>query len=503
MFVTYWQHTCPACHAKFAASLDTSAVRIGPGHRICEKCGTRFADGSKEWGEMSGEERRCFLLPSEVRVCLGGWLLLTFLVVIEGWPDMSLAVTVSAGVFGFFAVLLTPFYVIWWWQIIQSKRRFRLRFSHLHRAVIDVSSRTKTGQPSGYVVPLIGLCMLAVLMLILALSPSRTHNRQSQGGSAETNVTAGKANAPRGGPRQLSNLHGDVGLRAVAPRTPTPVPASPAEAREQEIAAQDAAKPGDPELGMEYEEVNAQYFQNKLPAIPVLWEPRLGEIGPLKADGFTEKGLWATHGDKVFILLNPLFSKDAAETRRVLCHEVVHEYLHHIGDEETNHGPKFQAVLRRLSEAGAFEGIPASDGEKSSLRSWIDAESIRLGEESALIKGEEQELDQSKDAIDREADISNQEVRDLNQRISNANEQGYGWPSDDEIDSSKAKARFHDQRVVDFQGRMVHFNGLVDGYNVAITQFNHAVKRYNLMMAYPDGLDEEATMPVKTPVDRR
>ena len=282
-----------------------------------------------------------------------------------------------------------------------------------------------------------------------------------------------------------------------------PIPLNPAEVKERKITEQAAAKPGDPELSKEYQEVNEQYFDNKLPAIPVLWEPRLGEIGPLKAEGFTEEGLWRTLGDKAFILLNPLFSQDAAETRRVLCHEVVHEYLYSIGDKETNHGPKFQAVLRRLSDAGAFKGIPASEEEKSSLRSRVGAESVRLEEESAWIKREKYELDQTEDAIDREAIILDREVHELNHRISNANEQGDGWPSDDEIESSKARGRFHDQRVVDLQGRMVDFNTRVDGYNAAVAQFNRTVNRYNLMMAYPDGLNEESTMHAKTPVDRR
>src|SRR2546426_228365 len=50
--------------------------------------------------------------------------------------------------------------------------------------------------------------------------------------------------------------------------------ASPAEAKEQEIVDQDAGKAGDPELSKEYQEINERYFGNKLPGIPVLWEPR-------------------------------------------------------------------------------------------------------------------------------------------------------------------------------------------------------------------------------------
>jgi len=291
---------------------------------------------------------------------------------------------------------------------------------------------------------------------------------------------------------------------------PTPPPESsesdplnPAEVEERKITEQDAAKPGDPELSNEYQKVNRQYFDSRLPTIPVLWEPRLEEIGPLKAEGFTEKGLWTILGDKAFILLNPRFSRDAAETRRVLCHEIVHEYLYSIGDKETNHGPKFQAVLRRLSESGAFEGILASEGEKSSLRSWIDAESVRLEEESAWIKRQKYGLDQTEDTVQREGIILEQEVYELNQRISSANEQGYGWPSDEEIESSKAKSRFHDEHVLQLRGGLADFNTRVDDYNAAILQFNRTVNRYNLMMAYPDGLNEESTIYAKAPAKRK
>jgi hypothetical protein len=140
-------------------------------------------------------------------------------------------------------------------------------------------------------------------------------------------------------------------LAATVGTTPRLTPlahADPAEEKEREIAEQDASRPGDPELNMDYQKVNERHFGNRLPAIPVLWEPRLREIGPLKAEGFTEDGLWTALGGKAFILLNPRISRNAAETRRTLCHEMIHEYLFTIGDTKTHHGPAFQSELRRL-----------------------------------------------------------------------------------------------------------------------------------------------------------
>src|SRR5438093_3848597 len=101
--------------------------------------------------------------------------------------------------------------------------------------------------------------------------------------------------------------------------------ASPAEAKEQEIVDQDAGKAGDPELSKEYQEINERYFGNKLPGIPVLWEPRLAEVGPLIAEDYEEDGL-CVFGSNNFILLNSRISRNAAETRRVLCSEMVYEH---------------------------------------------------------------------------------------------------------------------------------------------------------------------------------
>ena len=127
MYVSYWHHKCPKCGLRFTATLDVDAAKLGPGYRKCGACGTTFADGSKEWNEMSTKERRRFLLPSEVVVCLGTWLFLTAVALVVGWSDIQLALAISGSTLGFFALLLSPFYIMWWLQIRQSKRRFTLR----------------------------------------------------------------------------------------------------------------------------------------------------------------------------------------------------------------------------------------------------------------------------------------------------------------------------------------------------------------------------------------
>jgi hypothetical protein len=129
----------------------------------------------------------------------------------------------------------------------------------------------------------------------------------------------------------------------------TPAALTPVEAKKREIIEQDAGRLGDLELGSEYQQINQRYFCNRLPVIPVLWEPRLEEVGPLVAKDFTLEGLAAVYNGRQFILLNPCLRKDVRHRRGTLCHEVVHIYLFATGDTKSNHGPAFQSVLRRLS----------------------------------------------------------------------------------------------------------------------------------------------------------
>ena len=70
-----------------------------------------------------------------------------------------------------------------------------------------------------------------------------------------------------------------------------PIPKNPAEAMEWQVIEQDAGKSGDTELANHYQQVNERYFDGRLPGIPVLWEPRLKEVGPLIADDFRLEGL--------------------------------------------------------------------------------------------------------------------------------------------------------------------------------------------------------------------
>lgn len=281
------------------------------------------------------------------------------------------------------------------------------------------------------------------------------------------------------------------------------IPTNPVEAKEWRIIEQDAGKSGDPELTKDYQQVNEGYFDGRLPGIPVLWEPQLKEVGPLIAADFTLQGLTEDHQGKILILLNPAVGRDQAELRRVLCHEMVHVYLFTTGDTKTNHGPAFQTVLHRLLVAGAFQAISASEDEKLSLRSWLKSEASKLDAESNAIERENSELDRVGGELDRQKRVIEVENHELNQRISRANEQGDGWPADDEIEAFKARSQTLDQRVADFNAYVATFNASAERHSIDVKRFNHEVGRYNLTMAYPDGLYKDSVIQAKQGVRPR
>lgn len=78
--------------------------------------------------------------------------------------------------------------------------------------------------------------------------------------------------------------------------------------------------------------------------------------------------MFGTLGDKAAILLSPSVGGDDAARTRALCHEMAHAYMFRMGDDTRQHGPSYQAVLRRLSIEGAFEGLASTPEERAALR---------------------------------------------------------------------------------------------------------------------------------------
>jgi len=226
---------------------------------------------------------------------------------------------------------------------------------------------------------------------------------------------------------------------------------TPVERRQQELLQANSGRPGDPALTERYRDLNARFFDSRLPSVAIRWEPELAGVGALAADAFTLEGMVGRVGKRMVMLLNPALEHDTQGLDRAMCHEMVHVYLLSIGDTTTNHGAPFKAELHRLAAAGAFEGIEASDADKASLRAWLDAESARLDEERQAIETDRATLEGERAVLE----------------------------------------------VARFNERAIDLNTRIERNRESVDAFNREVARYNLMVAYPDGMDEEAMRPSK------
>ena len=243
-------------------------------------------------------------------------------------------------------------------------------------------------------------------------------------------------------------------------------PASP----QQALLNASQGKPGDPDLGVLFDDLNARHFSGVLPKAKVLWEP---DLERLDGSDYRQNGMT----DGKTILLNAGLADDEAEMRRTLCHEMVHVKLLSGGNRSTAHDALFQGELRRVFDEGCFEAIWATPEERTALGAEIDAERARLDAARASLETE-------KSALDLESVRVEQLFRELNERIARANAAGSGWPSAEETQFAQA------QRTA-LNDRIQAYNRAVEATDGELARFNDIVRRYNLMMAYPDGLAED------------
>ena len=252
-------------------------------------------------------------------------------------------------------------------------------------------------------------------------------------------------------------------------------PGSAADERQRQILAASIDAPGDPELGRRFAAMNGAHFNGALPAMPVRWEPRLEEVGAAAGRAFTLQGMFGRVGDRSLILLHPLLKPDPAALDRALAHEMVHAYLFTIGDTGTDHGPAFQAELRRLAEEGAFTGIVSTDEERAGLRAWIDAESARLEDERASMEAERDEMERERAEIEAA-------IAAFDARVAAAPR-----PADSMPDEAAAINRRRDQYI----DRAARLNARADRYRAAQEELVRQTDRYNLMVVYPHGGADE------------
>jgi len=98
-----------------------------------------------------------------------------------------------------------------------------------------------------------------------------------------------------------------------------------------------------------YAEYNDLYFGGGLPTIPVKW----GKVHKSHAAEFVtyEDGTLA-------IVISPKLKTYTCWAYLTLIHEMAHVKLRNFkGDDGDLHGPKFQREMKRLANAGAFNGL--------------------------------------------------------------------------------------------------------------------------------------------------
>jgi len=258
---------------------------------------------------------------------------------------------------------------------------------------------------------------------------------------------------------------------------------SPTDALQQELLKQDIDKPADPELAAMYQSINVKYFSGTLPALPVMWEPGLARATALSHQQFSLQGMFGHIGKRSAILINPSLRDDDAALERTLCHEIVHAYLFSTGDTSSDHGTNFQAILKHLADAGAFQGIMATDADREQLRAWLDAESRRLDEERRTMDALEPDLNREK------ADVE-QALADFNARVAAAKAAGAAAVPDDQMAAVNSQLDAYNKRANEANARLAQDRADLE-------HFNQEVARYNLMLVYPDGLDQSAAMKPK------
>jgi chromosome segregation ATPase len=130
-------------------------------------------------------------------------------------------------------------------------------------------------------------------------------------------------------------------------------------------------------------------------------------------------------------------------------------------------------VLKRLAQQGAFVGIAADENEKASLRAWLEAESARLDDDRRAIESLNAEIGQTRAEIDRD-------IAAFSARAATA--------------GNESDARVLEARRQSFNANLMSLNDRMERNAADVDHFNREVTRYNLMIAYPDGLDEEAAV---------
>lgn len=136
----FHRFSCPACGKEFAYKL--SPVLLGTGRRRCAGCGLVFADGCKEWPELSRLQKLQYFVPHNVLFFVGGAVLIAVFsaaIAIFGGEGEG-AATLSAGcvILIMFVGPWVPYFVLQGRHIPKSKARFERKpaFGHTDEFIL-------------------------------------------------------------------------------------------------------------------------------------------------------------------------------------------------------------------------------------------------------------------------------------------------------------------------------------------------------------------------------
>lgn len=111
------------------------------------------------------------------------------------------------------------------------------------------------------------------------------------------------------------------------------------------------------ELQAWWRELNARYFADLLPPIPIVWSPRLtssaglfiNRVGPraplLSSAGVSEHRL-------IRLSIPLLSNQPAAEVHSTLAHEMIHQWQYDVRKRRPNHGDDFRRTMAAMNLDG-------------------------------------------------------------------------------------------------------------------------------------------------------
>jgi hypothetical protein len=92
----YWKHRCPHCRVCYTSTLEARPLILGPGCRKCATCGAVIHDGSREWADLSGSDRRRYFLRSEFLFVPAVLMVPAFALAASIGPSVAVATLVVA-----------------------------------------------------------------------------------------------------------------------------------------------------------------------------------------------------------------------------------------------------------------------------------------------------------------------------------------------------------------------------------------------------------------------